>query len=136
MEKTATMRKPTHAKQVRTHGHSPEECREIGREEKIFIFSSTDVPDHATPGKWMVASPLKPVMPGQTVVWQVVSKGTRRLELKLSDVFEEPRKVNETTFSARVRDGAQAGLHFYEARVDGQVAIGGSSPGIIIDPGH
>jgi hypothetical protein len=106
------------------------------REEKIFIyFSPRGTPaskGHAAAGDWVVAEPRKPVSPGQTVTWQVVGK-SQRLDLDLPAVFDEPVIVDPQTASATVSGDAEPGLYLYEAYVDGQLAIGGSSPGVIID---
>jgi hypothetical protein len=109
------------------------------REEKVFIyFSPRGTPaskGHSAAGDWIVAEPRKPVSPGQTVTWQVVGN-SRKLELDLPEVFDGPRQIaveGGTAFSV-VSDHAAPGLYLYEAYVDGQLAIGGSSPGVIIDP--
>jgi hypothetical protein len=106
------------------------------REEKVFIyFSPRGTPaskEHAAAGDWIIAEPRKPVSPGQTVTWQVVGN-CQRLELDLPDVFGQPTKVRPETAYATVSEQAEPGLYLYEAYVDGQLAIGGSSPGVIID---
>jgi len=106
------------------------------REEKVFIyFSPRGTPaskGHTAAGDWIVAEPRKPVSPGQTVTWQVVGN-CHKLELDLPAVFDEPVLVDPETASATVRAQAEPGLYLYEAYVDGQLAIGGSSPGVIID---
>lgn len=109
------------------------------RQEKVFIyFSPRGTPaskGHSAAGDWIVAEPRKPVSPGQTVTWQVVGN-SRTLELDLPNVFEEPRQIRvegDTAYSV-VSQRAAPGLYLYEAYVDGQLATGGSSPGVIIDP--
>ncbi|HEV2696655.1 MAG TPA: hypothetical protein VGU90_01595 [Terriglobales bacterium] len=124
-------------KPARTITHAkltPEECREIAREEKIFIcFFARQSQGPNTPGDWVVADPLKPVSYGQEVNWQTVGRcNDLRLDLP-HDVFEG-LSVNGNTATAFVKMAAPPGVHFYEAYVDGQLAIGGSSPGVIIDP--
>jgi hypothetical protein len=113
----------------------PRQAREY-REEKVFIyFSPRGTPaskGHAAAGDWIVAEPRKPVSPGQTVTWQVVGN-CQKLELDLPDVFNEPIMAGPETVYATVRAQAESGLYLYEAYVDGQLAIGGSSPGVIID---
>lgn len=113
----------------------PRQAREY-REEKVFIyFSPRGTPaskGHAAAGDWIVAEPRKPVSPGQTVTWQVVGN-CQTLELDLPDVFNEPIMAGPETVYATVRAQAESGLYLYEAYVDGQLAIGGSSPGVIID---
>jgi hypothetical protein len=115
----------------------PRRAREY-REEKVFIyFSPRGTPAsklHSAAGDWVVAEPRKPVSPGQTVTWQVVGN-TRKLELDLPEVFNEPRQIvvdGGTAYSV-VSEHAAPGLYLYEAYVDGQLATGGSSPGVIID---
>jgi hypothetical protein len=108
------------------------------RDEKVFIYFSPrgtqTFAGHSAPGDWVVAEARKPVTPGQEVTWQVVG-GAHNLELNLPDVFEETRVVGKGGIaSAAVRGDAAPGLHLYDAYVDGQLATGGSSPGIIIDP--
>jgi hypothetical protein len=116
----------------------PKRAREY-REEKVFIyFSPRGTPSakgHAAAGDWIVAEPRKPVSPGQTVTWQVVGN-SHRLELDLPEVFDQPRQivVDGSTAYSIVSAQAAPGLYLYEAYVDGQLAIGGSSPGVIIDP--
>lgn len=106
------------------------------REEKVFIyFSPRGTPaskGHAAAGDWIIAEPRKPVSPGQTVTWHVVGNG-QKLELDLPDVFEQPIMAGPETAYATVSADAEPGLYLYEAYVDGQLAIGGSSPGVIID---
>jgi hypothetical protein len=109
------------------------------REEKVFIyFSPRGTPaskGHSAAGDWIVAEPRKPVSPGQTVTWQVVGN-SRKLELDLPEVFDEPRQIvveGGTAYSI-VSEHAVPGLYLYEAYIDGQLATGGSSPGVIIDP--
>jgi hypothetical protein len=109
------------------------------RDEKVFIYFSprgtAKFAGHSVPGDWVVAEPRKPVSPGQEVTWQVVGN-SRKLELNLPEVFEEPRQivVEGDIASATVKGDVTPGLYFYEAYVDGQLATGGSSPGVIIDP--
>jgi hypothetical protein len=106
------------------------------REEKVFIyFSPRGTPaskEHAAAGDWIIAEPRKPVSPGQTVTWQVVGN-CRKLELDLPEVFDQPVMVRPETAYATVSAEAEPGLYLYEAYIDGQLAIGGSSPGVIID---
>ena len=113
----------------------PRQAREY-RQEKVFIyFSPRGTPaskEHAAAGDWIVAEPRKPVSPGQTVTWQVVGN-CQKLELDLPDVFDQPIMAGPETAYATVRAQAESGLYLYEAYVDGQLAIGGSSPGVIID---
>ena len=103
------------------------------REEKIFIFPSSKVPGHANPGMWIVASPLKPVSRGQRIVWEVVGE-IAKLKLQLPDIFEPVQRLNDHIASARIKHDADSGMFFYDAYVNGQLAVGGSSPGVIIDP--
>jgi len=109
------------------------------RDEKVIIFFSprgtAQFAGHGVPGDWIVADPQKIVSPGQTVTWQALGN-CETLEIDLPDVFEEPRQivVNGGAASAAVRADAEIGLHSYEAYVNGQLAIGGSSPRVIIDP--
>jgi hypothetical protein len=109
------------------------------RDEKVIIFFSprgtARFAGHGVAGDWIVADPQKIVSPGQRVTWQALGD-CQTLELDLPEVFEEPRQivVSGTTASAVVRSDAEIGLHSYEAYVDGQLAIGGSSPRVIIDP--
>ncbi len=108
------------------------------RDEKVFIYFSPRGTDrfegHTVPGDWIVAEGRKPVTPGQEVTWQVVAGGDK-LEVNLPDVFDAPlqKVINGNTLSATVRSDAIPGLYFYDVYVNGQLAIGGSSPGVIID---
>jgi hypothetical protein len=106
------------------------------RDEKVFIYFSprgtARFSGHPTPGDWIVADGRKPVSPGQEIVWQVV--GTpHKLQLDLPAAFED-LVVQGNTASATVKGDAVPGLVLYDVYVDGQLAIGGSSPGVIIDP--
>jgi len=109
------------------------------RDEKVFIYFSprgtSKFAGHSAPGDWVVAEPRKPVSPGQEVTWQVAGN-CRKLELNLPDVFEEPRQivVEGNTATATVRSDAAPGSQLYDAYVNDQLATGGSSPGVIIDP--
>jgi hypothetical protein len=90
---------------------------------------------HPAPGDWIIAEPRKAVSRGQTITWKAVGQ-CRKLELDLPAVFPEPRQliVDGTEVSATVSDDASPGPYLYEAYVDGQLALGGSSPILIIDP--
>jgi len=113
---------------------NPHECREITREEKIFIcFFPRDFQGRQTRGDWKVIEPFKPVSPGQEVTWQAVGR-CEELKLDLPDTVFEHLVANGDTAQATVKQNAPPGLHSYEAYVDGQLAIGGSSPGVIVDP--
>jgi hypothetical protein len=87
------------------------------------------------PGDWVVAEPRKPVSAGQEVTWQALGD-CRKLELDLPDIFEEPRQivVDGQSASANLKDDIAPGLYLYEAYVNGQLATGGSAPGLIVDP--
>ncbi len=131
----ATVMKTRRPPRTLTHAKlTPEECREVAREEKIFIcFFARQSQGENTPGDWIVTDPLKPVSPGQEVSWQAVGR-CHDLKLDLpNDIFEGLSTAGNTA-NAFVKQAAPPGLHFYEAYVDGQLAIGGSSPGVIIDP--
>ena len=89
--------------------------------------------EEGTTVRFTVTDPLKPVSPGQEVSWQAVGR-SHELKLDLPNEIFEDLAVIGNTATALVRPSAPPGLHFYEAYVDGQLAIGGSSPGVIIDP--
>ena len=109
------------------------------RDEKIFIYFSprgtAKFASHTVPGDWVVAAPRKPVSAGQEVTWQAVGD-CRKLELDLPEIFEEPRQivVEGNSASATLKDGVVPGLYLYEAYCNGQLATGGSAPGLIVDP--
>lgn len=111
----------------------------IWRDEKIFIYfeprGTAKFAAHPVPGDWVVAEPRKPVSAGQEVTWQALGD-CRKLELDLPDIFEEPRQivVEGSSASAILKEDVVAGLYFYEAYCNGQLATGGSSPGLIVDP--
>ena len=112
---------------------------QASRDEKVFIYFSprgtAKFAGHSAPGDWVVAEPRKPVSPGQEVTWQALGS-CRKLELNLPDVFEEPRQivVEGNTASAMLRGDAPPGLVLYDLYCNDQLATGGSSPGLIIDP--
>src|SRR5437667_7692745 len=109
------------------------------RDEKVFIYFSprgtARFAGHPIPGDWVVAEPRKPVSPGQEVTWQALGD-CRKLELNLPDIFEEPRQivVEGDVASAILKSDITPGLYFYDAYCNDQLATGGSSPGLIIDP--
>ncbi len=109
------------------------------REEKVFIYfaprGTAKFAGHPVPGDWVVAEPRKPVSPGQEVTWQALG-GCRKLELDLPEIFEEPRQivVEGDLASAILKSDITPGLYFYDAYCNGQIATGGSSPGLIVDP--
>lgn len=109
------------------------------REDKILIYFSprhTQVfKGHDQPGDWIVADPKKVVYPGQKLTWTAVGN-CQKLELDLPNVFVQPLQivVNGNTASATLRDDAPPGPYAYEAYCNGQLALGGSSPILIIDP--
>jgi|SRR6476646_10419647 len=124
----------THAKLTRP------ECREVCREEIVFVHFCQDVETDAirrdgrpVPGEWRVTDAVKVVSPGQTVFWKAV--GTfKKLELFLPDVFEPQHPESDNgVASATVKDDAH-GSHQYEVYVDGILARGNSLPKVIIDP--
>jgi hypothetical protein len=106
------------------------------RDEKVFIYFSprgtAKFAGRPAPGDWIVAEGRKPVSPGQEVIWQVVG-GCRKLELNLPGEFED-LVVNGDNAIATVRGDAPPGLVLYDVYVNDQLATGGSSPGVIIDP--
>jgi hypothetical protein len=112
---------------------------QTSRDEKVFIYFSprgtAKFAGHSAPGDWVVADARKPVSPGQEVTWQAVGN-CQKLELNLPSVFEEPRQivVEGNTATATVRGDAAPGLVLYDVYVNDQIATGGSSPGVIIDP--
>jgi hypothetical protein len=112
---------------------------QTSRDEKVFIYFSprgtAKFAGHSAPGDWIVADARKPVSPGQEIVWQAVGN-CHKLELNLPAVFEEPRQivVEGNTASAILRDDAPPGLVLYDLYCNDQLATGGSSPGLIIDP--
>ncbi|MCU1272151.1 MAG: hypothetical protein JWN74_3445 [Acidobacteriaceae bacterium] len=109
------------------------------RDEKIFIYFSPrgtgKFASHPVPGDWVVAALRKPVSVGQEVTWQAVGD-CRKLELDLPEIFEEPRQivVEGNSASATLKDDVAPGLYLYEAYCNGQLATGGSAPGLIVDP--
>ena len=109
------------------------------RDEKIFIYFSprgtARFDGRAPAGDWVVAEPRKPVSPGQEVTWQALGN-SNKLELDLPDIFEGPRQIvtNGQIATAILKDNIAAGLYLYEAYVNGQLATGGSAPGLIVDP--
>jgi len=107
------------------------------RDEKVFIYFSprgtARLDGHSIPGDWVVAEGRKPATPGQKIVWQVVGN-CNKLELKLPPEAFEGLQVHGKTASASVKNLATPGLVLYDVYCDGQLATGGSSPGIIIDP--
>lgn len=107
------------------------------REEKVFLVfvpHQTNLPalSEKQVGDWIVEPGRKPAYPGQTVTWQTVPEA--ELELFLPDVFESLTTSARGVASARVKSDAPSGLYAYEAYCDGQLATGGSSPSVIIDP--
>ena len=109
------------------------------RDEKVFIYFSprgtAKFSGRAVAGDWVVAEPRKPVSMGQEVTWQALGD-CRKLELDLPDIFEEPRQIviEGNSASARLKDDVVPGLYLYEAYCNGQLATGGSAPGLIVDP--
>ena len=109
------------------------------RDEKVFIYFSprgtAQFAGHSAPGDWVVAEGRKPASPGQEITWQAVG-GCHKLELNLPDIFEEPRQIviEGDTASATLKGEITPGLYLYDAYCNDQLATGGSSPGLIIDP--
>jgi hypothetical protein len=109
------------------------------RDEKILIYfspreSHLQLQGHSAPGDWIVSEPRKIVSKGQEVVWHAVGP-CEQLDLSLPDaVFDPPSQLSSCKVSARIKNSAPVGLQYYEAYVNGALAIGGSSPGLIIDP--
>jgi hypothetical protein len=109
------------------------------RDEKILIYfsprqSRLEVDGRTQPGDWVVAEPRKIVTKGQEVIWQALGP-CEKLEVNLpGDVCDPPTQLSACKVSARVREDAPIGLRYYEAYVNGALATGGSSPGLIVDP--
>jgi hypothetical protein len=109
------------------------------RQDRIVIYfnprGTRAFDGHSTPGDWIVANPKKIAYPGQTLTWKAVG-GCQKLELALPDAFCPPLQVvvNGDTASATLREDASAGAYAYEAYCNDQLATGGSSPIVIIDP--
>ena len=107
------------------------------REEKVFIaFHEHGARLQALLGRkvgdWVVTPKDKPVSRGQTVRWQTVPEAD--LELFLPEVFEPSHVKGKGQATAAVRPDATPGYYLYEAYCDGELATGGSSPGMIVDP--
>jgi hypothetical protein len=108
------------------------------REEKVFLVfvphtSGLRALRDKPVGDWRVEPALKPAYRGQTITWKTVPDA--ELELFLPDVFETDHVKATGKVSVRVKkDGVASGLYLYEAYCNGQLATGGSSPGMIIDP--
>jgi hypothetical protein len=109
------------------------------RDEKIIIYfsprqSQLEFAGRPQPGDWIVAEPRKVVSKGQEITWQAVGP-CESLELNLPpDVCDPPTQLAACKVSARVKPDAPVGLRYYEAYVNGSLATGGSSPGLIVDP--
>lgn len=107
------------------------------REEKVFlVFIPHEANLPALNGKkvgdWVVEPGSKPAYPGQTITWKTVPDA--ELQLFLPEVFEKVQQSERGEASARVKNDVKSGLYMYEAYCDGQLATGGSSPKVIIDP--
>lgn len=107
------------------------------REDKVllvFVPHRANLPalSEKQVGDWIVEPGRKPVYPGQTVTWKTVPAA--ELELFLPDVFENLTTSATGEASATVKSDAPSGLFLYEAFCNGQLATGGSSPSVIIDP--
>lgn len=106
---------------------------------KILIYflprTTPQFEGHAAPGDWIIAEPRKAVGRGQTITWKAVGN-CRKLEVDLPAVFPDPRQIiaDGSEVSATVSADAPPGPYLYEAYCDGQLALGGSSPILIIDP--
>ena|SRR6266487_6195240 len=112
----------------------------IVREEKILIFFSPRQTTQfegrsAAAGDWIIAEPHKAVYAGQKLTWKAVGN-CQTLELDLPNVFPEPRRIKVTgnTVSATLTADAPEGVYAYEAYCNDQLAVGGSSPVLILDP--
>jgi hypothetical protein len=116
--------------------HDPQSLK--WREEKVFIvFHKHGVPLKAPGGKefgdWVVTPGDKPISIGQTVTWQTIPEA--KLELFLPDAFKPNHIIDDKgKASATLRGEGQGKYLPYEAYCDGQLAIAGSAPGIIVDP--
>jgi hypothetical protein len=104
------------------------------RDEKIIIaFRPRLTPLEKTGvGDWLVLPGIKLLNPGQTVTWKSVPDAN--IELFLPDVFTQTHVKGRGVVKATVKDKPPSAFYFYEAYCDGQLATGGSSPGVIIDP--
>jgi hypothetical protein len=115
--------------------HSPQSRQ--WRDEKVFIvFHAHRVELKALAGRkigdWVVTPGDKPISRSQTVTWQAVPDA--ELEVFLPDVFEPHHLKAKGQVSATVRDNAPIGYYEYEVYCNGQLAVAGSPPVIIVDP--
>ena len=104
----------------------------------LIYFSPRPTPQFEgrdAPGDWIIAEPRQALSLGQTVTWKAV--GTcKTLELDLPEkVFAGSNQIKGVnTVSATVLAEGPSGPYLYEAYCNGQLALGGSSPVLIIDP--
>jgi len=100
------------------------------REEPIYI-----IPGEA--GQWLVEPGHRLVTRGKLVTWKAHGF-TQKVRLLLPDDVFEPSMVTidqgQKEGRARVKGTAPSGPHPYDVLCDGRLAIGGSHPGIIVDP--
>lgn len=104
---------------------------------------------HYVHGEWKAEPGWKPVTRGEEVVWLVYDCGD--FELILPKIFEDrqpgaqcrsfrgkkagiQREVKVCRATATVKKDALPGPHTYVGLVDGEPVVGGSSPGVIVDP--
>ena len=84
-------------------------------------------------GDWVVTPRDAQMYWRDTVTWRSIPP-TAQIEVYLpTDVFQEAYVSGTGSVTARLIDGSGSVYRNYEAYCDGQLATGGSSPGVIVD---
>ena len=107
------------------------------RDEKVIIvfrprLSQLIKLDKKDVGDWVVLPANKLISPGKTITWKSVPDAD--IELFLPDVFTQTHVTGRGEVKATVKGKTPSAFYPYEAFCNGQLATGGSSPGVIIDP--
>jgi|SRR5690242_4528781 len=104
---------------------------------------------HFVHGEWKAEPGWKPVAAGEEVVW--LAYDCDDFQLYLPDIFQDQhpgaqcrlfrgkrsgikREVKVCRITATVKDDVLPGPYSYAGFVDGDPVVGGSSPGVIVDP--
>ena len=82
-------------------------------------------------GDWVVTTRHVVARPGETIKWRTVPRV--KLEVYLPEAFTESHVQGNGSVTADLKRNVDLGHFLYEVFCDGQLATGGSSPGVIVD---
>ena len=111
------------------------QTRSGGPEVKIIFHprqSGLKGPGGKPAGDWVVTPKDVPAHWRDEITWRTIPDAQLVLSLPTS-IFAVSGALGNTTATAPLKNGTGSAYAHYEAWCDGQLATGGSSPGVIVD---